>query len=72
MLRECDQIELPRQIAKRFLEDMRAYFAEPDGHKADAIAARQLRVLREYPAGKKLRLDDVKKMFKEMRAHLGE
>jgi hypothetical protein len=41
---------------------MKAFFAEEDGHKQDAIAVRQLRALREHygPREKKLRLSDVK------------
>jgi hypothetical protein len=45
--------------------DMRAYFAEEDGHRRDAIAVRQLHALREVqdPREKALRLSDVKRMF---------
>src|SRR6185437_8982063 len=55
-------IELPPEVAHRFVEDMRAFFAAK-GHKADEIAARQLHTLREYqrPHEKKLRLTDVKR-----------
>ena len=41
-------IKLPPAVARRFVEDMRAFFAA--GHnaiKADEIAARQLHALRE-------------------------
>jgi hypothetical protein len=41
-------IELPPDVARRFVEDMRAYLIEPNGHKRDEIAARQLSILRGY------------------------
>jgi hypothetical protein len=55
--------------ARRFVEDMRAYFAESNTIKADGIAARQLHALREHqgPRERKLRLTDVKEMFLQMR-----
>ena len=61
--------ELPPDIARRFVEDMRAYFAEEDGHKRDEIAARQLHALRQQqpPREKKLSLSDVKAMFERIR-----
>ena len=61
-------IELPPAVARRFVEDMRAFHAEQDGHKADEIAARQLHALRQRYAGK-LRLSDVKEMFLQMKGH---
>jgi hypothetical protein len=62
-------LELPVAVAKAFVRDMRAYFAEGDQTKRDEIAARQLRALNEFrrPRDKKLRLADVKAMFLEMR-----
>jgi len=56
------------QVAKAFMEDMRAFFAEPDAIKRDEIAARQLHVLQACnpPRAKKLRLSDVHEMFQEM------
>jgi hypothetical protein len=64
-------IELPPDVARRFLEDMRAFFAEKNGSKRDEIAARQLQVLRGYqpPGEKRLRLFEVKEMFLQMRDH---
>jgi hypothetical protein len=35
-------IELPPAVARRFVEHMRAFFAEKNGIKRDEIAARQL------------------------------
>jgi hypothetical protein len=65
-------IELPPEVAKAFVKDMRAFHAEPNAIKQDEIAARQLQALREYasPRQRKLRIHDVREMFEEMRAHL--
>ncbi len=59
-------IELPPGTARRFVDDMRAYFAETNIIKRDGIAARELHTLRQHYAGK-LRLIDVKEMFLQMR-----
>jgi hypothetical protein len=63
--------ELPPTVARAFVEDMRAYFAEENEIKRDGIAVRQLRALRERqgPREKKLRLSDVKEMFAQMKDH---
>jgi hypothetical protein len=61
-------IELPPAVARRFAEDMRAYFAETNLIKRDEIAARQLHALRQHYAGK-LRLTDVAQMFLELKDH---
>jgi hypothetical protein len=64
-------LELPPAVARAFIKDMRAFFAEDDAIKRDEIAARQLRALRPYnaPRAKKLRLSDVHEMFQEMKDH---
>ncbi len=64
-------IDLPPDIAHAFIKNMQLFFAEDDKHRRDAIAVRQLRTLQEYqsPHGKKLRLDDVRELFKRMRYH---
>jgi hypothetical protein len=64
-------IELPPAVAHRFVDDMRAFFAEKNAIKHDEIAARQLHVLRNYnpPRAKKLRLSDVHEMFLQMKDH---
>jgi hypothetical protein len=64
-------LELPPDVARRFAEDMRAFFAEKNGVKRDEIAARQLHVLRGYQrqGEKRLRLFEVKEMFLRMRDH---
>jgi hypothetical protein len=64
-------LDLPMQVAKAFVKDMRAFHAEPDAIKRDEIAARQLHVLRSCnpPRAKKLRIHDVKEMFEEMKGH---
>ncbi|WP_316234946.1 MULTISPECIES: hypothetical protein [unclassified Bradyrhizobium] len=58
--------ELPPAVARAFVRDMQAYFAERDPHKRDQIAVVQLRSLQDHWKGK-LRLDDIKKLFEEMR-----
>jgi hypothetical protein len=65
------QLDLPPAVARAFVEDMRAYFAEEDGHKCDVVAVRQLYALKEHqgPREKALRLSDVNQMFLEMRDH---
>lgn len=35
-------LDLPMEVARRFVEDMRAFHAEKNSVKADGIAARQL------------------------------
>jgi hypothetical protein len=61
-------IEIPPAAAHRFVADMQAYHAEPNGHKRDEIAARQLHVLREFQPSRapKLRLADIKELFERM------
>jgi hypothetical protein len=59
-------IELPPAAARRFVEDMRAFFKETNQIKQEEIAARQLHALRHYYVGQ-LRLTDVKEMFLQMR-----
>ena len=68
---EGKPMELPPDVARRFFKDLRAFLAEKNTIKADAIAVRQLQVLREYqgPREKKLRLSDVKQMFLQMKDH---
>ena len=41
-------IELPPEVARRFVRDMRAYFAAPDSLKRDEIAARKLHAFRVH------------------------
>lgn len=66
MLRK--QLELPPEVARAFVKDMRAYHAEPNGLKRDEIAARQVWFLKQsLPKGTKVRLADVKVMFEEMK-----
>ena len=64
-------IELPPAVARRFIEDMRAFHAEPNAIKRNEIAARQLHALRQHHTGK-LRLSDVKETFDLMRRHPGD
>jgi hypothetical protein len=62
-------IELPLAIARAFVKDMRASFAEENAIKRDEIAARQLFALKQHYTGK-LRLFDVKEIFLQMQDHL--
>ena len=59
-------VDPPLEIARAFVADMRACFAELDETKADEIANRQLHALKPYNAGK-MGLSDVKAMFLAMR-----
>jgi hypothetical protein len=38
-------LDVPMEVAKAFVKDMRAYFAEPNAIKRDEIASRQMFVL---------------------------
>ena len=62
-------MELPPEVAHRFVADMAAFYAEPDAIKRDEIASRELHALRAYgkPRDAKLRLSDVKELFGRMR-----
>ena len=62
-------LELPNAVARAFVDDMRAFFAEPNAIKRDEIAARQLHAFREHqgPREKKLRITDVHEMFHAMK-----
>jgi hypothetical protein len=66
-------LDLPPDVARRFVEDMKAFFAEENALKRDEIAARQLHALRPYelPRQRKLRLSDIRDMFVQMRDHGG-
>jgi hypothetical protein len=56
------------KVAKAFVKDMKAYFAETNGIKRDEIAARQAWLLQEYMRGqRKVRLNEVKELFEAMR-----
>jgi hypothetical protein len=44
-------VELPPEVAKAFVRDMRAFFAAKDAIKRDEIASRQIHVLRQYHTG---------------------
>jgi hypothetical protein len=61
-------IEIPPEVARRFVEDMCAYFAETNSIRRDEIAARQMSVLRRYrgPRQKPVSVSDVKDMFRQL------
>jgi hypothetical protein len=62
-------LDLPMEVAKAFIKDMRAFHAE--SIRRDEIAARQLHALRSYqnPLHRKLRLSDIARMFVQMKEH---
>lgn len=68
-MKPAKPLELPPKIARAFVKDMHAYFAEENQTTRDAIAVRQLHALKEHqgPREKVLRLSDVKQMFLEMK-----
>jgi|SRR5579871_2694712 len=61
-------LDLPMEVVKAFVKDMRAFHAGPNAIKRDEIAARQLprAPIIPGPRNKKLRLADVTQMFEEM------
>ena len=63
------RLDLPPAVAKAFVRDMKAFFAEKDAIKRDLIALHQPSTLQECQGSreKKLRLDDVKEMFRQMK-----
>jgi hypothetical protein len=65
-------IELPPQVAKSFVRDMRAFFkAKNQLEQDEKIAARQCWALQQHlPRWTKLRLTDVKELFLQMRDRL--
>jgi hypothetical protein len=65
-------LELPPDVARRFMKDLRAFFAEDSQIKRDEIAARQMSALRKYqgPREKPVRIPDIREMFLQMRDHL--
>jgi hypothetical protein len=67
------RVDLPPAVARSFVKDMGAYFAEENQTKRDVIAVRQPHALKEHqgPREKALRLSDVKQMFLEMKGIVG-
>ena len=63
------RLEVPPDVAKAFLTDMRAYHAEPNAIKRDEIAARQAWLINQYlrPNDKDLQTNDVHDMFERMK-----
>ena len=61
--------DIPPEVAKAFMEDLRAFHAEKSAIKRDEIAARQRHILLEHmPNGGKVSVMDVKEMFERMRS----
>lgn len=63
------KFDIPPEVAHAFVKNMWAYFAEKDPAKQELIAVLQLRTLQDHYKGK-LRLDDVRLMFKKMHDEL--
>ena len=56
----------PPAVARRFVEDLRAFRAAPNAIRHDEIAACQLHALKQHYNGKR-RLSDIEEMFARMR-----
>ena len=65
----ANSIELPPEVARAFVRDMRAFHAEKSPIKRDEIASRQIHVLRQYQGKNErpIKLHQVKEIFEEMR-----
>ncbi|MCC8968190.1 hypothetical protein H8A95_39275 [Bradyrhizobium sp. Pear76] len=62
-------IDIPAEVAHRFVADMQAYHAEQDIIARDRIAVGTRHMLLDHmPAGTKLRLSEVKALFDQMRS----
>lgn len=60
--------KIPPAAAQRFIEDMRAYHAEPNGHKREEIAARAAWLLNEHlPAARRIKTHEVAEAFALMK-----
>jgi hypothetical protein len=64
-------LEMPSEVAKAFVQDMRAYFEEENPIKRDEIAILQMHSLQKYWPGK-LQLGDVKALFEQMHDRLDD
>jgi hypothetical protein len=65
-------LELPREVGRRFIEDMRVFHRERNAIKRDETAARQLHALAGYlrPRDRKLRPSDIKNFRANARRRL--
>ena len=62
-------LELPFEVAQRFVRDMKTFHAEHNALRRDEITSSTLQILREhYRDG--LKLSDVKRMFDRLREEL--
>ncbi|WP_315737959.1 hypothetical protein [Bradyrhizobium sp. SZCCHNR1093] len=59
-------VELPPDVARAFVQRMNDYFGEVDATKRDIIAVLALRELEDHWPGR-VRLNDIKALFHEMR-----
>jgi hypothetical protein len=60
-------LDVPPKVARAFVDAMRDFVVETDPTKQDAIAAGMLSILKDYDP--KLRLGDLRELFKLMREH---
>jgi hypothetical protein len=68
MLRK--QLEIPPEVAERFVRDMKAYFKAQPGIDRDEVAAGTAWMLKNHlPRGTKLRITDMKDSFWQMMDH---
>ena len=69
MVMQRRPLDLPPDVARAFVKDMRAFFAENNAIKRDEIAARQLSALNAYRGRQEnpLRLSDIETMFEAMK-----
>jgi hypothetical protein len=61
-------LELPPAVARAFVKDMRAFHAEKNGARRDAIVAQQAWLLNQHLA-KPVKIHEVKALFHEMKGH---
>jgi len=59
-------IDLPPAAARAFVRDMRAYHAEKNGTKRDALVAHQAWLLNQHLA-KPVKVHEVRALFHEMK-----
>ena len=68
MLRK--QIEIPPEVTKAFVRDMKLFFKAKTLLDRDEVAAGTAWMLKNHlPRGTKLRISDVKALFLQMRDH---
>jgi hypothetical protein len=65
------KIEIPREAARAFVRDLRAYYVTKDRDRRTQIAARQAEQLSKHLPGKAVvEMAEVRELFRQMRDHL--